>query len=126
TLQSLENGLHNTARNPGSVEKRDPFSSISLNHFLSDCRDDSLAARKTTSICRKRIIIDKIGQLESTSTCFPLRIISDSNNHRTISSMKELIRNKIGMLISPAPGFTASNESILRNIDQRCRRARRQ
>jgi hypothetical protein len=87
-----------------------------LSHPLRKCRDDSIPILNSAGVRLERRVIGEIIQPEGESTCAPLTVTSYRDDKRPVGSVEQLVRNQIGMSISPPRRIFARDEDVLRDV----------
>jgi hypothetical protein len=87
---------------------------------FGECRDNSVTASHSTRIRLQRLVLSKTVETKRSRTCVPLTVTSYSDDERTVGCIEQLVRNQIGVSISPSRCIPARNENVLCDVHKRC------
>src|ERR1700720_3333740 len=90
-----------------------------LPHSLRKRRDQSVTVSHSTGIRLEGIVIREIVQAKSPSTRAPLIVAPYGDDERTVGSIEQLVRDEIGMSISPPRCIRARDEDVLCDVHER-------
>src|SRR5205823_4081035 len=90
-----------------------------LTHAVRQRRDDTFAIRNPTRVRAQRIILGEITKAQSVCARAPLSVAPDSNDERSVRRLKKLIRNEIGVRVSPSFCIATRYKNVLRYVHQR-------